>query len=72
MAKERGGDRAEGRRREARSRQLIVWPVGEAERLSKSERDGEKKWKGERENNKVSLVGINLPHTAGMSVGDSW
>ncbi len=54
--------------REARSRQLIVWPVGEAERL----RERLRKRGRERENNKVSLVDINLPHTAGMSVEASW
>lgn len=51
-------------------RQLIVWPVGEAERLRERERLRNRE--RERENNKVPRVGINLPHTAGVSVEASW
>lgn len=38
----------------------------------KTERERLRNRGGERENNKVSLVGINLPHTAGVSVEASW
>lgn len=44
--------------------------LGESERLRGREpRDLRKR---ERENNKVSLQGINLPHTTGVSVEVSW
>ena len=45
---------------------------GEAERLRHNVRETERKTKVERENNKVSLVGINLPQSAGMSVEASY
>lgn len=70
MGRGREAKSNEGMGREVRGWQLIVWPLGESERLRGREtRDPRKR---ERENNKVSLQGINLPHTTGVSVEASW
>lgn len=68
--KEGGRNRAmEGE--EGGRQQTINCVTGWWGRNTQREQDWEKRER-KRENNKVSLVGINLPHTAGVSVEASW
>lgn len=70
--RKRKGGIEQWKKREGGTQQTINCVAGWRGRKTERERETAEQRKGERENNKVSLVGINLPHTAGVSVKASW